>query len=122
MEISPSNVVNSIFSLYNYLLITGKGGFRSGGQWHRYGWNCEPSYGGIKGVAICTLKFGGKKNPWVDLKIKGGNCELPLKVDVDILFYLQCGHFLFMPPTPAPFDLNFAGSKKVFRSLQNQKN
>jgi len=41
-------------------------------------------------VAICTLKFGGKKHPWVDLKIKGENCKSPLKVGVDTLFYLQC--------------------------------
>jgi len=41
------------------------------------------------GVAICTLKFGGKKHPWVDLKIKGENCEPRLKVGVDTLFYLQ---------------------------------
>jgi len=40
-------------------------------------------------VDICTLKFGGKKHPWVDSKIKGDNCEPPLKVVVDILF-LQC--------------------------------
>jgi len=52
--------------------------------------NREPPYGGIKGVAICTLKFGGKKHPWVDLKIKGGNREPPLKVGVDTFFYLQC--------------------------------
>jgi len=37
-------------------------------------------------VAICTLKFGGK-HPWVDLKIKGGNCKPPLKVGVDTLFF-----------------------------------
>jgi len=41
-------------------------------------------------VAICTLKCGGKKHPWVDLKIEGGNCELPLQVGIDTLFYLQC--------------------------------
>jgi len=41
-------------------------------------------------VAICILKFGGKKYPWVDLKIKDGNCEPPLKVCVDTLIYLQC--------------------------------
>jgi len=47
-------------------------------------------HGGIKEVAICTLKFGGKKHPWVDLKIKGGNHEPPLKVGINKLFYLQC--------------------------------
>jgi len=52
--------------------------------------NREPPYGGIKGVAICTLNFGGNKHPWVDLKIKGGNREPPLKVGRDTLFYLQC--------------------------------
>jgi len=41
-------------------------------------------------VAICTLKFGGKKHLWVDLKINSGNCESALKVGVDTLFYLQC--------------------------------
>jgi len=41
-------------------------------------------------MAICTLKFGDKKHPWVDLKIKVENCEPPLKVGVDTLFYLQC--------------------------------
>jgi len=41
----------------------------------------------MKGVDICTLKFGGKKRPWVDLKIKGGNREPPIKVVVDTLFY-----------------------------------
>jgi len=39
------------------------------------GGNREPPYGGIKGVAVCTLNFSGKKHPWVDLKIKGGNRE-----------------------------------------------
>jgi len=38
-------------------------------------------------VDICTLKFGGKKHPWVDLKIKDGNREPPLKVVVDTLFF-----------------------------------
>jgi len=41
----------------------------------------------MKGVDICTLKFGGKKHPWAGLKIKVGNCEPPLKVVVDTLFY-----------------------------------
>jgi len=44
-------------------------------------------------VAICTLKFGVNKHPWVDLKLKGGNCEPPLKVGVDTFFYLQCMAF-----------------------------
>jgi len=42
-------------------------------------------------VAICTLKFGGNKHPWVEFKTKGGNCEAPLKVGVDTLLYLQYG-------------------------------
>jgi len=41
-----------------------------------------------KEVTIITLNFGGKKHPRVDLKIKGGNRETPLKVGVDTLFYL----------------------------------
>jgi len=45
----------------------------------------------MKGVDICTLKFGGKKHPWVDLKIKGGNCVPPLKVVVDSLFFTVQG-------------------------------
>jgi len=41
-------------------------------------------------VDICTLKLGGKKHPWVDLKIHGGNREPPLNVVVDTLFFTVC--------------------------------
>jgi len=37
-------------------------------------------------VAIYTLKCGGNKHPWVDLKINGGNRKPPLKVGVDTFF------------------------------------
>jgi len=42
-------------------------------------------------VDISTLMFGGKKHPWVDLKINGGNCEPPLKVVVNTVFFTVCG-------------------------------
>jgi len=49
-------------------------------------------------VDICTLKFGGKKHPWVDLKIKGGNREPPLAycfLDVNKCIPLHNFNFVF---------------------------
>jgi len=43
----------------------------------------------MKGVDICILMFGGKKHPWVDLKIKSGNREPLLKVGVDTFFTVR---------------------------------